>query len=389
MSAAAVIFWGSLLALGYVFAGYPLLVWLLSRLAPARPRDGRRPETVSVLIAAGNEAARLPAKIDSLLACEESGRITEVVVGSDGSTDGTAAVVGAHPDPRVRCIAFGESRGKSAVLADLIPTLTGEAVILTDARQHVGPEAVTALLDRLADPGVGVVSGELVFVDESGSAAAEGVSAYWRYEKFLRKCEANFRGVPGATGALYAVRRDVLRPPPADALLDDVAIPLLAVEQGVRCVFEPRAVAYDRPTRSAGQESVRKRRTIAGVVQLLMQHPRWLLPRLLSRRGCRIWWELMSHKVARLLAPAMLVACAASNAALVSRHGWASFYGLSMAGHIAFYALAAAGAAGLRPRGAAGKLLSVPMMFVSLNATTVLALWDAARGRYRAAWKRV
>ena len=389
MSAAAVIFWGSLLGVGYVFAGYPLLVWLLGRLLPAKAQDGPRPESVSVLIAAGNEAGRLPAKIDSLLACEESDRITEIVVGSDGSTDDTVAALEAYPDPRVRVVSFEMPRGKSAVLADLIPTLTGEAVVLTDARQHVSPGTVTALLDRLADPGVGVVSGELVFVDESGSPAAEGVSAYWRYEKFLRKCEARFRGVPGATGALYAVRRDVLCPPPADALLDDVAIPLLAVERGVRCVFEPRAVAYDRPTQSAGQEAVRKRRTIAGVVQLLVHHPRWLLPRLVWRRGCPIWWELMSHKVARLLAPALLIACGVSNAVLVARHGWAGVYGLAMAGQLAFYGLAALAAAGVRPGGAAGKLLSVPMMFVSLNATTVLALWDAARGKYRAAWKRV
>ena len=378
---ATVVFWASLVGLFYIFAGYPILVWLAARLAPATESPRPTDDTVSVLIAAGNEATRLPGKLDSLLASAGSERITEIVIGSDGSTDDTVAVLRAFPDDRVRVEAFEHRRGKSAVLADLIPTLRGDVVLFMDARQHVSPEAVESLVSRLSDPSVGVVSGELVFVDSDGSPAAEGVGAYWAYEKLLRKCESRFRSVPGATGAIYAVRRSVLRPPPDDALLDDVAIPMLAVEQGVRCVFEPAAVAYDRPSTSTGQESVRKRRTIAGVVQLVRQHPRWLVPRMLWRGGNPIWWEFLSHKVARLLAPPLLLAALVANVYLAWVAG--GVYAWLLAGHAAFYAAAGLGAAGV-----SFKPLAIPMMFVSLNWTTVLALYDASQGRFTAAWKR-
>lgn len=387
--ATTVVFLLSLAGIGYIFVGYPMLIGLLARVTPVRECAGSvgksADSTVSVLIAAGNEAHRLPAKIESLLASEGAERITEIVIGSDGSTDDTVAVMRAYPDARVRVVEYDDRRGKSAVLADLIPTLTGEIVILTDARQHVSTSAVRALVDRFRDSLVGVVSGELVFRSQDSTTAAEGVGFYWKYEKFLRKSESGFRSVPGATGALYAVRRDCLEPPPVDAILDDVAIPMLAIEQNYRCVFEPNAIAYDAPSTSTGQEATRKRRTIAGVVQLVRQHPRWLLPRWISRHGNPIWWEFMSHKVARLLAPPLLLACMTSNIALAFTSPL--FAGL-LALHLAFYALAGLGAA-TQLAGVRLKPLAPAMMFVALNWTTVLALIDASRGRYTAAWKRV
>ena len=384
-AAATAVFWGSLAAIGYIFAGYPLLVRTAAQFWPAAEETTASNASVSILTAAGNEAARLPAKLDSLLACDGADRITEIVVGSDGSTDETVATLQAYPDRRVRVVAFEQRRGKSAVLADLIPTLTGDVVILTDARQAVSPAAIEALTTRLTDPAVGVVSGELIFVDSDGSPAAEGMGAYWTYEKLIRKAESRFRSVPGATGALYAVRRSCLRPPPDDALLDDVAIPMRVVEQGYRCVFEPKAIAYDRPSGSTTQESVRKRRTIAGVVQLVMQHPRWLVPRWLWRQGNPIWWEFVSHKVARLLAPPLLLGCLVANVWLAA--GGSSPYSALLLGQTAFYGAAAAGWLAGR-MGRPVRLLSVPLMFLALNGTTVLALWDAARGRFAAAWKR-
>ena len=383
--ATTVAFWLSLAGIVYIFAGYPILIGFLSRLFPADDRrTGERPASISVLIAAGNEAHRLPKKLGSLLAANGAEQITEVVIGSDGSTDDTVSVLQSYDDERVRVVAFDERRGKSAVLADLIPELIGEIVILTDARQNVSEDAVRSLLDRFQDPQIGVVSGELVFRSEDASTAAEGVGFYWTYEKFLRKAEARFRSVPGATGALYAVRRSCLKAPPADAILDDVAIPMLAVEQGYRCVFEPGAVAYDAPSKSTGQESIRKRRTIAGVVQLVREHPRWMIPRVIWAKGNPIWWEFVSHKVARLAAPPLLVVTLFANVALATD---SRFYAGLLICQVAFYLAAVFGTLS-QTLGIRIRALAPMMMFVALNWTTVLALIDASRGRFQAAWKR-
>jgi cellulose synthase/poly-beta-1,6-N-acetylglucosamine synthase-like glycosyltransferase len=282
-------------------------------------------------------------------------------------------------DARVRVIEFPARRGKPSVLNDLVPQCRADLVLFTDARQAVHPQALGRLLAAFADPAVGVVSGELVFApDPLATTAARGMDAYWRYEKFIRKNEAAFSSVPGATGALYAMRRGLFRSLPPEVLLDDVAIPMGAVAQGARCVFEEDAIVYDEPSGSPEQESVRKRRTIAGNAQLVALQPWLLVP---SRNP--IWFQFISHKMLRLLSPFFLLAAWFCNVML---HGDA-VYNVTLAAQAVFYLAAVAGwlaqAAGLRagPAGAA-------MMFVALNVTTLAAWGDALRGRYRVAWDR-
>ena len=286
--------------------------------------------------------------------------------------DAAAGRVAIHP--------FAERRGKPAILSELIPQVTEPVIVMADARQTIEPGAIERLLDRLADPGVGVVSGELVFrSDDAATSTSEGVGAYWKYEKFIRKSEARFRGVPGATGALYAIRTDLARPITPTTLLDDVVIPMQAVEQGYRCVFEPAAIVYDSPVTEPGRESIRKRRTIAGAAQLAIDQPRWLLP---WRNP--IWWEFVSHKLGRLAAPLLLVIALLTNTALAID---SVFYRVLLALHLLFYVAAAAGYLAQRLQWRLPGL-SIPLMFVTLNGTTALALTDAARGRFTATWKR-
>jgi cellulose synthase/poly-beta-1,6-N-acetylglucosamine synthase-like glycosyltransferase len=258
-------------------------------------------------------------------------------------------------------------------------------VVLTDARQPLDPAALSRLTASFADPSVGVVSGELMFrTSESDTAAARGMGAYWTYEKFIRKSESLFRGVPGATGALYALRRELFRPIPEETLLDDVVIPMQAVEQGRRCLLEPGAIAWDVPSQSTAQESIRKRRTIAGAAQLILRQPRWLLP---WRNP--LWWEYVSHKLARLASPLLLVLLLGTNVLLVA--GKASLSPVvyqTLLGAQGVLYLAALCGWGLSRLGRRAPLLGTALMFVALNLTTVLALWDALRGRFRAAWQR-
>ena len=230
------IFWFSFAGLLYIYLGYPLLVKVLAQVCPMRRERHPVDQKVSLVIACHNEAERIRHKLSVLLQSTQACLIDEVLIGSDGSTDEISAAVAEVNDSRVRLIEFSERRGKPAVLNDLIPQCRREIVVLCDARQILSDDAIPELLANFADPRIGVVSGELMFRQStSDSTAGRGIGAYWRYEKMIRRAEAQFRSVPGATGALYAIRREAFLPIPDSTLLDDVVIPMVAVTQGWRC----------------------------------------------------------------------------------------------------------------------------------------------------------
>lgn len=375
----SIMFWSGLAGLIYIYAGYPCLIHLLSRWRPLQ--RVRRPvcEPVSVVIACHNDAERVRAKLVALLTSPQSELIREVLVGSDGSTDNIRAAVEDIADTRIRLIEFPERRGKPAVLNELIPQCGSEIVVLCDARQILSENAIPELLANFADPQTGVVSGELMFrSQDSDGTAVKGIGAYWKYEKLIRKAESRYRSVPGATGALYAIRKVLFRPIPESTLLDDVVIPMQAVAEGYRCVFESRAVAWDDPSSSLGREAVRKRRTIAGAAQMIVQHPAWLLP---WRNP--IWLEYVSHKVLRLLSPFLLLIVLTTNLLLMDQ----PLYRLLLILQACFYYSAFAGWLCQR-LGVRSVLFGLQLTFLTLNATTLAALWDALRGRFQVTWRR-
>jgi biofilm PGA synthesis N-glycosyltransferase PgaC len=373
------IFWFSLAGLVYVYLGYPLLVKVLAQVFPMCRERHPVDQKVSLVIACHNEAERIRHKLSVLLQSTQACLIDEVLIGSDGSTDEISAAVAEVNDSRIRLVEFSERRGKPAVLNDLIPQCRSEIVVLCDARQILSDDAIPELLANFADPKVGVVSGELMFRQStSDSTAGRGIGAYWRYEKMIRRAEAQFRSVPGATGALYAIRREAFQPIPDSTLLDDVVIPMLAVTRGWKCVFERKAIAWDDPSDSLGREAIRKRRTIAGAAQLVVHHPSWLLP-----WKNPIWLEFVSHKLLRLISPALLLSVAVSNVLLLSQFP----YSLLLLGQACFYYSAFAGWL-CQKIGRPSSLFGVQAMFITLNATTVAALFDAVRGRFRVTWQR-
>lgn len=382
MTALELTFWLCSAGVVYTYAGYPAWMWLRAKCCP-RPvrRDDSDLPACSVVIVAHNEATNIERKLRNLLALNREECIREIIVGSDGSTDDTAGVIASVGDPRIRLLAFPERRGKAATLNEAVAAASSDIVVLADSRQEFDPAAIGELLANFADQRVGVVSGELIFRNAGNrSAAAEGIGVYWRYEKFIRKCEARSGSVPGATGAIYAIRRALFRPIDPTTILDDVAIPMQAVEQGFRCVFEERAVAFDEPSQSPGQEAIRKRRTIAGAAQLVRLYPRWLLP---WRNP--IWLRFVSHKLLRLASPLLLAGAFASNVALAADK---SPLDVSLLAMQAWFYLAAAVGWMFQQAGRRSSLFGAPLMFLALNTTTVAALWDAARGRYRVTWSR-
>ncbi|RMG41782.1 MAG: glycosyltransferase family 2 protein [Planctomycetota bacterium] len=378
---AQAVFWGCCGGLLYIYVGYPLLVWLMARFRPRRAHTGEEVHAspVSVVIAAHNEEQRIAEKLRNLLASRDV-ELVDVWVGSDGSTDGTVAAARSVDDPRVCVVEFRERRGKASVLNDLVPRCAGDIVVFVDVRQELERDAIARLVAALSDPTVGVASGELRFrpAETERTVAARGVGAYWSYERWIRRNESGFRGVPGATGALYAMRKSLFRPIPPQTILDDVVIPMQAVEQGYRCVFVPDAIAWDTPSTDCRAEAIRKRRTIAGAAQLVWLRPRWLLP-----WKNPLWWEFVSHKLARLASPVLLIAALCTSAALAA----VPLYRLLLVLQGVFYASAAVGW-GLQRAGRSSRCCAVQLMFVTLNAVTLAALWDALRGHCTVRWRR-
>jgi len=376
-SGAEAVFWASLLLLGYTYAGYPLLLRLWAAVRRREPRTARCEPVVSVLVVAHNEAGHVDGRLGNLLGLDYPRRRLEIILGSDGSTDETAERARKYQREGVTVIAFRRRRGKSAVLNDLILRARGEIVVFADARQRFEPGALRALVAHFADPAVGAVSGELVLMHGAADAAAgEGVGFYWKYEKFIRRNESRVDSTIGATGAIYAIRRGLFEPFPADTLLDDVLIPMRIARRGYRVTFEPAALAYDR-TVPARAELARKVRTLAGNFQLFARE-RWLL----NPWTNRLWFQTVSHKVCRLLGPLFLVAAFVANLCLLD----ALFYRCTLGAQVALYA-AAFGGYRIRDAAKSAFFLSVPYTFCLLNWAVVAGFLRFVSGSQRVTWE--
>jgi glycosyltransferase involved in cell wall biosynthesis len=297
---AAVALLASAAGILYVLAGYPLLLgWLARRHArPVMKSDNLRP--VSILLAVRNGAPWIRQKLDSILALDYPRDLLEIIVISDGSTDETEQIARSY-DVRVLRVPQG---GKALALNAGFNQATGDILVFTDVRQPLDPECVRRLVACFADPAVGVASGELVLV-EGDSREEKDVGLYWRYEKWLRKRQSEIDSVDGATGALYAMRRELAVMLPPGVLLDDVYQPLAAFFAGFRVIFEESARVYDS-TVSLEAEFRRKVRTLAGVWQLLRYYPQ-----LLGSQN-RMRFHFVSHKLGRLMLPFALITIAIS-----------------------------------------------------------------------------
>ena len=379
MSSESILFWACVLLLGYTYLGYPALVHAWAVFRPWPPRQLGVEPTVSLVIVAHNEVTRIEGRMENLLALDYPQDRLEILLASDGSTDGTPERARAYEQAGVWVIAFAKRRGKPAVLNDLVPKARGEIVVLADARQRFEPGTLRALVGLFGDPQVGVVSGELILNNNAeGAAVGEGVGVYWRYEKFIRRNESCVDSMLGATGAIYAIRRDLFEPIPEDTILDDVLIPMSIACRGYRVLLEPSARAYDQVAATAEEEFTRKVRTITGNFQLFArQH--WLL----NPSHNRLWLQTVSHKGLRLLSPLFLSGAFGANLLLMDR----LFYRWALLGQIVFYAAALGGYA-LRNARRKIPFLAVPYVLCLLSWATVVAFLRFVTGRQRVTWER-
>ncbi len=298
--AAFVAFVAAVTFVAYTHLGYPLLLWIGAKVKRRPTRRESILHKVSVILAVHNEEGLIVQKCRNLLAQDYPKDRLQVVIVSDGSTDGSIEQVRQVQHAQIRLVAYAPRRGKAWALNTGVLEATGELLVFVDARQLLASDAIRHLAENFADPQVGAVSGEMQLLSE-GNEFGHAMDAYWNYEKWIRRTESEIDSVCGVTGCLWAMRKRLFSPMPEGILLDDLFLPMEIVRQGYRVIFDSRAIAYDWPSKDSQMEYQRKRRTLLGNYQLLKASP-WLLT-----SENRIRFQFVSHKVCRLLVPFFLL----------------------------------------------------------------------------------
>jgi biofilm PGA synthesis N-glycosyltransferase PgaC len=367
----------SLVLLAYTYVGYPVLIGFLARLRPVVKQRAPRAEEdlprITICLPVYNGEAYLGAKLESLFAQDYPKDRLDVIVFCDGCTDGTEALArelaareAARGGVRVEVL-VGQRKGKPTALNTMAAAAKGDLLLLNDVRQPLAPVSARALARALDDPGVGCATGNLVLAGDAGSGV------YWRYENWIRKQESRHRGMVGITGPIAMLRRAELEPLPTDVILDDVWVPSRLALRGKRVELVEEAEAQDAAFED-DREFKRKVRTLAGNYQIFS-----MLPALLSPATNPIWFETISHKILRLVAPWLLVALVLVGLRANAAQDAPGALKLLFWGQAAFYGLAAAGRR-------AGKLGGVARTFVVLNAAALVGLFKFATGRQRITW---
>jgi cellulose synthase/poly-beta-1,6-N-acetylglucosamine synthase-like glycosyltransferase len=329
-----IVFWLSAMGILYTYLGYPAVMWMLARMRP-RPWTAKAIfPSVSIVLAVHNGAALLPRKIHHLLGIDYPA-IKEIIIVSDGSTDGTSELLARQHDSRLTTIILNEHVGKAAAVNAGVAQATADLILFVDIRPEIAPGAIQQLVSNFADPKVGCVAGELILCKgghDASSAAVSGI--YWRYEQWIRRCESICGSPVGVYGGFYAVRRELAVPQPAGIILDDMFLPLSIIRRGFRSVLDPQARVYDTWPTIIKNEFHRKVRTLAGNFQLFHLAPWTLTPK------NPVFLQIASHKLMRLVVPYLLILLFVSSLMLArDSHICASFAALQFL----FWAAAIAG----------------------------------------------
>ena len=324
------LFWGSLGALAWTHVGYPVAATVASRLRPRPVRKGDVQPRVSVIVAAWNEEDVIERRLENLLELDYPPELVEIVVASDASSDRTDELVQAVSarEPRVRLVRCPRG-GKVAAQNFTVPQTSGDVLAFSDANATWAPDALAKLVRSFADSDVAYVCGELQLQQPDGTNR-EG--AYWRYELLVRAAESALGSITGGNGSIYAVRRnDYLEVDPRFG--HDLSFPYRMVQRGRRAVFEPEAVAYEKPSRDVEDEYRRKVRMFEHCWLIVLRGQMFgdLDPVYLA--------EVLSHRLLRYGSGLLHVALFATSAAL-AREG--RIYAAALAAQLAFLSMAAA-----------------------------------------------
>lgn len=363
--------WLSLALLAYTYAGYFIVVWLITLVVRKRHHsDDTHTPPVSMVISLHNEEKLITQRIDNFEALDYPN--CELLLGDDCSTDRTRGIIKERMarNPRIRLFPFDMHQGKTAVINTLVPQAAGSIIAFTDANTFYAPDALRKMCRHFADPKVGSVSGRLILKSATGVNTDD---SYWQYETLLKRREGHLGVVLGANGGIYTLRKELFRPLKSDVIqIDDFIWPVSVYEKGYRGVYESDAVADEEASPYVEAEFKRKVRIGTGDYRALVECRRLLLP----WKGW-IAFAFWSHKVLRWFAPFLLISALVSSAFVCL---WL-FYG-----QCALYLLAGLGRFVSKEKHLLAKLLRVPYYFVGSNIALLIGFYKCVTGRQKATW---
>jgi len=370
---------GALAIVLYVYAVFPLLVfargWLLRR--PWMQED--RTPRIDVVIVCHNEAAHIAEKLRNVLASDYPLKRLRIIVASDGSDDGTDEIVRRMDCEAMTLLSFPR-RGKIPALNDAVAVAAGELLVFSDANSQFAPDALRNLARHFADSRVGCVAGNQVYTNSAkAGAAASGERSYWSFDRALKVAGSRAGNTISATGAIYAIRRELFQEVPS-GVTDDFTVSTRVILQGYRMVFDPAAVAREPVAGKPRAEFRRKVRVMTRGLRAV-----WIVRRLLNPFHFGFYsLQLFSHKVLRRLVVFPLLLLLILVPWMWLAGGWLA---VVAALELAFYGLAAAGYLLSATRMGRWPPLALPHFFCLVNVAAMVATINVLLGRTIERWE--
>jgi len=359
----------SIAVLVYTFILYPLLIQkLASRKITEKVVelcDNELPE-ITVVMAVYNSEPLLEARINNIFLSDYPCHKINMLVVSDGSTDGSDAELvrlsGIHSS--LKSIHYNKNQGKASAINRALLNVETEYLVFCDVRQEFDVQAIRKLVSTLMNDRVGAVTGNLMIAADATNPTADP-GLYWKYEKWIRDSESRHSSLLGVTGAIYAAKKSLMpKSFPVETILDDMYAPLYIAKKGFQIKMVTDAKAYDIPSSTVKEEFIRKVRTLAGNFQLMKLHS-WLNNPFRNP----LFFQWMSHKVARLLVPYAMIGVLVS-----SSIGEGIVFDAIFVGQWFFYLYATFGYLAMN-RDKTIRFGSVCVSFCSLNVAALLAGW--------------
>jgi cellulose synthase/poly-beta-1,6-N-acetylglucosamine synthase-like glycosyltransferase len=377
---AEIIFWTAVVAIAYTYAGYPLLLMLISRFLGKPVLRREFTPNVTVIIAAYNEERDLARKLENTLSLDYPKSKLEIIVTSDCSTDRTDEIVRSFEHLGVRLHRQTERLGKTAAQNAAVEKATGEILLFSDATTQYSADVLRLMVPSFADASVGCVTGRVIYAHAADSSVSHGTRSYWNYEFLLKKHESAITSLIGVCGCMYAVRKSAYVPLYNEAC-SDFLVATTMVRQGLRAVYEPAAVCVEEPNAKADKELAVRVRIITQTLADLWRNRGVLNP---FRNGFYAV-QLLSHKVMRYLVPLFLIAMLITSAFLSFTN---LFYAAVFLAQVGLYIAAAASALMVR-LGVNSRWLALPQYFVITNVACLIALFKLVSGERYIKWEPV
>lgn len=389
MAILIIIFWFLLAVVFYTYAGYGIMIWLWLKVQKILGKNKIKDSTafphlsVAMIIPAYNEQGVIEQKINNSLALQYPPELFRIVVISDGSVDGTPDLV--RKFSNVHLLHEDQRRGKAAAMNRAAAFCRdSDILVFTDANTMINNDALMLIVRHYENGLVGGVSGEKKVLTVEGQA--EGESAYWKYESFLKKLDAEFYTIVGAAGELLSVRSRLYRDLEADTILDDFVLSLDVCKQGYVISYEPGAVASELPSANLEEEEKRKKRIGAGAFQGMKR----MASLLNIFRWGKLSFQYISRRVLRwAVCPPALPLIFFLNILIVSQTiAPQGLYVVLLWGQMVFYFFAFLGWLITRYKLRKVSLFFVPWYFVFINLTIWVGLYRYLTGRQSVLWEK-